>query len=75
MLVLHDGVFAQDDDPTYAYAWITMHMMGLRELVSVAGNGSKEVHDLLERAAGEAHQGGSFNIDLVSVVGRKAGSV
>jgi len=73
--IIEDGLFAHEDDPTYAYAWTTMHMMGLGELVSVAGKGSKEVHELLERAAGEARHGGSFNMNLVSVVGRKAGSV
>jgi hypothetical protein len=68
-------VFPHEADPTYAYAWTTMHIMGLGELVSVAGDGSKEVHDLLERATGEVRQGGSFNMELVSVVGRKARGV
>jgi hypothetical protein len=52
-----------------------LRYLSLGELVSVAGEGSKEVHDLLERAAGEARQGGNFNMHLVSVVGRKAGGV
>lgn len=73
--ILQDGVFAHENDVTYAYAWTTMHMLGLAELVNVAGKGSKRVHDLLERASGEARNGGSFNMNLVSVVGRKGGSI
>ncbi|PQE12642.1 UMTA methyltransferase family protein [Rutstroemia sp. NJR-2017a BBW] len=73
--VIQDGLFAQDDDIAYSHAWTTMHMMGLGELASASGEGSKEVHELLEEAAEEVRQGGSFNIDLVSVVGRKAGNI
>ncbi|PQE31078.1 umta methyltransferase family protein [Rutstroemia sp. NJR-2017a WRK4] len=73
--VIQDGLFAQDDDIAYSHAWTIMHMMGLEELASASGEGSKEVHELLERAAEEVRQGGSFNMDLVSVVGRKAGGI
>lgn len=62
-----------DPEADIAYAWTLMHMDGMKELVNVAAEGSKEGMELHRRAAREVQRGACLSMRLVNVVGRKAG--
>ncbi|KAF5867778.1 putative umta methyltransferase family protein [Botrytis fragariae] len=56
-----------------ACVWTSMHMNGIKELVNVAGEGSRDVLELYGQAAQEVQEGAYISMMLVNVVGRKAG--
>ncbi|ATZ51101.1 hypothetical protein BCIN_06g05350 [Botrytis cinerea B05.10] len=60
-------------EPDILYAWTLMHMNGIKELVNVAGEESRDVMELYRRAAQEVQEGACVEVMLVNVVGRKAG--
>ncbi|KAM0139412.1 hypothetical protein ACHAP3_003182 [Botrytis cinerea] len=60
-------------EPDILYAWTLMHMNGIKELVNVAGEESRDVMELYRRAVQEVQEGACVEVMLVNVVGRKAG--
>ncbi|KAF7885423.1 uncharacterized protein EAF02_003932 [Botrytis sinoallii] len=54
-------------------AWTSMHMNGIKELVNIAGEGSRDVLEKYGQAAQEVQKGAYISMMLVNVVGRKAG--
>ncbi|KAF7896625.1 uncharacterized protein EAF01_009028 [Botrytis porri] len=71
IIVLDDQLLEPGAD--IIYAWTLMHMDGIKELVNVAGEGSREVLELYGKAAQEVQKGACISMMLVNVVGRKTG--
>ncbi|TGO49783.1 hypothetical protein BCON_0200g00120 [Botryotinia convoluta] len=71
IIVLDDQLLEPEAD--IVHAWTLMHMNGIKELVNVAGEGSRDVLELYRRAAQEVQRGTCISMMLVNVVGRKAG--
>lgn len=68
--LLHHQILDVEND--IAYAWTTMNMNGMKELVIAAG-GSREAIELHRRAAKDVQRGACITMSLLNVVGRKAG--
>ncbi|TGO77954.1 hypothetical protein BELL_0084g00080 [Botrytis elliptica] len=69
--VLDDRLLEPEAD--IACAWTSMHMNGIKELINIAGEGSRDVLEKYGQAAQEVQKGAYISMMLVNVVGRKAG--
>ncbi|KAF7917597.1 hypothetical protein EAE99_009263 [Botrytis elliptica] len=69
--VLDDRLLEPEAD--IVCAWTSMHMNGIKELVNIAGEGSRDVLEKYGQAAQEVQKGAYISMMLVNVVGRKAG--